>query len=313
LTTAARQKDGFRHEALFYADADEFLAVTVAFVEEGIAAEDSILVALPKPTRKLLQGALGSEAERVKFVAMEQLGRNPGRIISAWHDFLDANHRPGDGVRGIGEPAWAGRTDEELDECGRHELMLNLAFDDGPAWPLMCPYDTSALDDAVLSAAEHNHPVLSGKRGRSAPYVRHPDPEALLAGSLMRPDGVLVELAFGRAELSELRRLVSEHARLAGLDSQRAEDLVLVACEVATNSVRFGGGGGDLRIWRENGALICDVHDAGQIDEPLVGRRRPARDQVGGRGVWIAHQLCDLVQIRSGEDGTHVRLQMAID
>jgi anti-sigma regulatory factor (Ser/Thr protein kinase) len=299
---------------LFYADADEFLAGTMPFVEEGIAAEDSILVALPKPTRKLLQGALGSEAEQVQFVAMEQLGRNPGRIISAWHDFLDASHRPETSVRGIGEPAWAGRSDEELDECGRHELLLNLAFDEGPAWPLMCPYDTSGLDDGVLSAAEHNHPVLSGKRSRSAPYADHPNPEALLAGSLTRRNSVLLELAFDKTKLSELRRLVSEHARLAGLGSQRTEDLVLVACEVATNSVRFGGGGGgDLHIWCGNGALICDVHDTGRINEPLVGRRRPAHDQVGGRGVWIAHQLCDLVQIRSDEDGTHVRLQMAID
>jgi anti-sigma regulatory factor (Ser/Thr protein kinase) len=313
LTTTARHKEGFRHEALFYADVDEFLAGTMPFVEEGIAVEDSVLVALPEPTRKLLQGALGNEAEGVQFVAMEQLGRNPGRIISAWHDFLDANHGSGSGVRGIGEPAWAGRSEEELDECRRHELMLNLAFDGGPAWPLMCPYDTSALDDAVLSAAEHNHPVLSGKRSRSAPYADHPDPDALLTGSLTRPNSALLELAFGKTELSELRRLVSEHARLAGLDFQRTEDLVLVACEAATNSIRFGGGGGDLHIWRENGVLICDVHDAGRISEPLVGRRRPARDQAGGRGVWIAHQLCDLVQIRSGEDGTHVRLQMAID
>jgi anti-sigma regulatory factor (Ser/Thr protein kinase) len=313
LTTAARRENGFRHEALFYAGADEFVAGTVPFIEAGIAAEDSILVALPPPTRKLLRGALGSGAERVEFVAMEQVGRNPGRIISAWHDFLDANHRPGTGVRGIGEPAWAGRSDDELDECGRHEQMLNLAFDGGPAWPLICPYDTSRLDDAVLRTAEHNHPILSGRRSRSVPYEEHSHPDALLAGSLSRPHGALLEMSFGKAELRELRRLVSEHARLAGLDPERREDLVLVACEIATNSIRFGGGGGNLHIWRDNGSLICDVRDAGRIDEPLVGRRRPPADQVGGRGVWLAHELCDLVQIRSGEDGTHVRLQMRID
>ena len=29
---------------------------------------------------------------------------------------------------------------------------------------------------------------------------------------------------------------------------------------------------------------------------------------MGGRGVWLANQLCDLVQIRSGAAGTVVRL-----
>ena len=30
----------------------------------------------------------------------------------------------------------------------------------------------------------------------------------------------------------------------------------------------------------------------------------------GGRGVWMANQLCDLVQVRSSDDGTVVRLHM---
>jgi len=42
---------------------------------------------------------------------------------------------------------------------------------------------------------------------------------------------------------------------------------------------------------------------SGRIDDPLVGRQR----------LWIANQICDLVQIRSGESGTQVRLQMAVD
>jgi hypothetical protein len=44
----------------------------------------------------------------------------------------------------------------------------------------------------------------------------------------------------------------------------------------------------------------------------MVGRQRPLPEQVCGRGLWIANQLCDLVQIRSGDLGTQVRLRMAI-
>jgi anti-sigma regulatory factor (Ser/Thr protein kinase) len=71
-----------------------------------------------------------------------------------------------------------------------------------------------------------------------------------------------------------------------------------------------GGGTGTLRLWRENGSLLAEVEDRGRIDRPLVGRLRPGIAQEGGRGLWLANQLCDLVQIRSGDAGTVVRLHV---
>ena len=53
---------------------------------------------------------------------------------------------------------------------------------------------------------------------------------------------------------------------------------------------------------------MVDVADQGRIDDLLVGRVLPPVDRLGGRGVWLANQLCDLVQIRSGEGFTQVRL-----
>jgi hypothetical protein len=38
----------------------------------------------------------------------------------------------------------------------------------------------------------------------------------------------------------------------------------------------------------------------------------PEPGELDGRGLWLANQLCDLVQIRSGAGGTRVRLQMAV-
>jgi hypothetical protein len=46
------------------------------------------------------------------------------------------------------------------------------------------------------------------------------------------------------------------------------------------------------------------------LEDPLVGRERPAPEWITGRGLWMANQLCDLVQIRSLPDGNVVRLQM---
>ena len=59
---------------------------------------------------------------------------------------------------------------------------------------------------------------------------------------------------------------------------------------------------------RKPGALVVEVRDAGRIADPLVGRQLPSWDAVGGRGLWLANQLCDLVQIRSSDTGTVVRI-----
>jgi anti-sigma regulatory factor (Ser/Thr protein kinase) len=98
--------------------------------------------------------------------------------------------------------------------------------------------------------------------------------------------------------------------RAAGLDEARTDDFVLAAHEVASNSVRHAGGSGTVRIWHDDHAVVCDVADTGRIHEPLLGRQRPIDDRVGGRGVWMANQLCDLVQIRTFADGNVVRLHM---
>jgi anti-sigma regulatory factor (Ser/Thr protein kinase) len=96
------------------------------------------------------------------------------------------------------------------------------------------------------------------------------------------------------------------------MSAAKVEDLVLATHELATNSLRHADGRGVLRVWRDAGAMICEVRDSGHIDEPLVGRDPPSSGQVGGFGMWLAHQLCDLVQIRSFAHGSAVRLHMRV-
>ncbi|MFL5899814.1 MAG: anti-sigma factor RsbA family regulatory protein [Solirubrobacterales bacterium] len=310
MSCPARQTSGFCHEALFYADSDELLAGTVPFLHEGVEAGEAILVAMPEANLDLLRGNLNGETEQIQFVNMEDLGRNPARIIAAWRDFLGEHYSESRGVRGIGEPIWAGRSAAELDECRRHESLLNLAFVDAPAWSLLCPYDAANLDDEVLVAAEHSHPALSG-RSRSAEFAA--DGGAAFAGELAPPAGDRsVELVFDTSDLHLVRCLVREQGLQAGLEEQRLDDLVLAAGEIATNSLRHGGGQGTVEIWGVGNALVCDFRDSGRIEDPLLGRLRPNSTQVGGRGLWLANQLCDLVQIRSNGTGSLVRLQMSI-
>ena len=66
------------------------------------------------------------------------------------------------------------------------------------------------------------------------------------------------------------------------------------------------------RAWRGNGELVCEVEDGGRIEDPLAGRRKPEPEQTSGRGLWIANQVADLLEIRSRQTGTRARVHMRV-
>jgi anti-sigma regulatory factor (Ser/Thr protein kinase) len=92
------------------------------------------------------------------------------------------------------------------------------------------------------------------------------------------------------------------------LGDEATEELVLAVDEVATNSIRYGGGSGTLRMWSNDDRMLCEVADRGEMEDPLLGRVNPGPDAMGGRGLWIVNRLCDLVQIRSSAAGSQVRM-----
>jgi anti-sigma regulatory factor (Ser/Thr protein kinase) len=303
---------GFQHEALIYEGLERFSAGVLPFLREGLEAAEPMMVAVGPERIAMLRDELGDDAGAVHFVNMAELGRNPGRIIPAWGEFLAANQVDGGPIRGIGEPIWAGRSPEELVECQLHESLLNMAFAGVENFRLLCPYDRSALDASVIHEACCSHPgvVRDGEREASASYRAGDELLAPFASPLPPPRAAVEALAFDRDGLEEVRALAGGRAAGAGLHGDRASDFVLAVNEAATNSVRHGGGRGVLRVWQEDDALICEIKDRGMVDDPLVGRHRPTPDQTGGWGVYIAHQLCDLVQLRSGAQATAVRLHM---
>ena len=302
----------FHHEALFYDGEEGFLEGTLSFVRDGVWADEPVLVAVSKARGAALKDELGGDAEAVHFADMEELGRNPACIIPAWHEFVQAHGAGGRPLRGIGEPVWHGRSDAELTECHRHESLLNLAFENTPAFWLLCPYDKQALPDDVLDEALRTHPYVAN-RSESRPNDAYLSPElgpGPFDGELPPPAESPEELTFGRERLRALRVYVAEWSRRRGLQEQRTDDLVLAVNELATNSVLHAGGGGTLRLWQENGALLAEVCDQGRLYEPLLGRKRPTPDQSSGRGLWLVNNVCDLVQMRTLPSGTVVRLHM---
>lgn len=129
-----------------------------------------------------------------------------------------------------------------------------------------------------------------------------------LSGELSAPRAPVSELTFDGGDLGAIRAALSRWAAREGLDADRTHELVLAVNELATNSVSHGGGTGTLALWREGDTLMCDVRDGGRIRDPTVGSTRPGPDETGGRGLWLANQLCDAVEIRSGPRETVVRV-----
>jgi anti-sigma regulatory factor (Ser/Thr protein kinase) len=303
---------GFHHETLFYAGDEGFLQRTVPFINDAVAAGEPILVAVLSARVELLKQALAGDAARVHFADIHVLGRNPARMIPAWREFLQEKASDGRPVRVIVEPIWPGRSQAEMIECERHELLVNLAFDGGQAWRLLCTYDLDGLDEQVIAAARRSHPFIAQNGGsrRSDGYLGARAAPGLLDGALPPPASPAEELAFTGMELATLRGCVREWAAGTLLGADRTEYLVLAVNELATNSVSHGGGRGTLRMWQEEESLVCEVRDRGRIEEPLAGRTRPRPDQLSGRGLWLVNHVCDLVQIRTTTDGTVVRVQL---
>jgi anti-sigma regulatory factor (Ser/Thr protein kinase) len=306
------QQTSFRHELLLYTDGDRgFLDGVLAPLQSALQAEAAVLVVVTRERAAALRQALGPAAQSVRFIDVQGQGRNPARTFAAWQDFVHehAASTPGAAL-GVSEPVWPGRSAAELSECRRQEALVNLAFAAGPAWRLLCCYDLDGLDESALEAASRTHPLLAGTPTGTTNehYTCAGEAPQPFAGSLPEPGTAFEVLEFSGDSLGQVRHTLGAWAESQGLDEDGAEELVLAVNEIAANSVRHGGGSGTMRRWRENGTLLCEVQDAGHISAPLTGRVRPAPEAVSGRGVWLANQLCDLVQIRSAPMGSVVRV-----
>ena len=305
----ARAHASYQHEAFLYRGEEDFLAGTVPFLLDAVALGQPVIVGFVPARLTKLRKAVGPNAPGVLFVDLTELGA-PAKFIPALRSFVADYGGAGRPIRAVGEPAPPGSRATTVAEAQLHDALLNLSVEpDTPFW-LRCLYDAEALVGPVIEEVARSHPSLreSGTYRGSTSYGGAHHADALFGGSLPEPPPDATPTTFHSDNVAELRSLVTFHAVLAGLSSDRTADLVLAVAEVATNSIRHAGGWGTLRIWQQHDALVCEISDRGHITDPLVGRRTPAADSGGGRGLWLANQLCDLVQVRSGPAGTTVRL-----
>jgi anti-sigma regulatory factor (Ser/Thr protein kinase) len=166
------------------------------------------------------------------------------------------------------------------------------------------------FDDRVIDARErHGFVANGGAADRDGNGRAEPDHSPSFEDPLPASPSGARELSFAGEQLGALRQALTRWAGEERLGAAPTEELVLAVNELATNSIRYGGGRGRLLLWRDSGALVCEVQDEGHIQDPLTGRSPPAPNQHRGRGLWLVHQLCDHVQIHSTPAGTAVRVR----
>jgi anti-sigma regulatory factor (Ser/Thr protein kinase) len=302
---------GYDHSALLYHSEREYVDWLVQFIEEGLFLGQPILLAVPGDKLATLCGALGGAAAEVTTADITDFGRNPGRILAGQLAF--AERHAGQHVRLIAEPAWAGRSASEYLACMQHEALANIALGGSDVTGL-CPYDASCLDESVLAHVRLTHPQiwLGGSRRQSPEYAV----DAALDQCnepLLTSAAAVTHTVEQAADLAGTRRCGERYGRLLGMSADRLADLLLVATELATNSLDHAGGACRMAFWYENGYVVCEARDMGCWDDPLAGRRPPVAGSAGPYGLFVVNAIADLLRTHSTDAGTTIQAYLRLD
>jgi anti-sigma regulatory factor (Ser/Thr protein kinase) len=254
---------------------------------------------------------LGDAGAEVTMADITDFGRNPGRILAGQLAFVERH--TGQRVRIVAEPAWAGRSAFEYLACMQHEALANIAFA-GTDITGLCPYDASCLDDSVLADVRLTHPQiwLDGSRRQCPEYAvdaaldQCNQPLATSAAAVTHT----VEQA---GDLAGARRCGERYSRLLGMSAERVADLLLIATELATNSLDHAGGACRMAFWYENGYVVCETRDMGYWVDPLAGRRPPVAGSSGPYGLFVVNAIADLLRTHSTAAGTTIQAYLRLD
>jgi hypothetical protein len=257
---APRRVEQFVHPALLYRGNAEYLATTVPFIRDGLAAGEPVGLAVPGPNLRLILNELGSDAERVRLLDMTRSGRHPGRIIpNVLRAFADAH--PAGRVRIVAEQLWTGRAVREYPGCAHQEALINIALT-GRSVSMLCPYDADVLGPQTLAEVEINHSRVIEARGEriSSAFAPH----RVMTDDRLCSHTAGPSFTFDATKTALAAQFACDQASRLGHGGDHAE-LRLIVSELVARSLVHGGGTGSLRIWAERGYLVCDVRHPGHL------------------------------------------------
>lgn len=305
------------HDLFPYGTDKELVEGIVPFLREGLDnGEPGIVTATPRDAA-LLRDGLGADADRVQLIDSDAWYVRPAAAIADYDVMLrELTDDGASRIRVAGELPHH-MTSGQRRSWTRYESVLNRAFEDCPAW-IVCMYDLRVEPvRPMLGDALRTHPTVWHGAVREA-SPRFVDPEALLSELPEPTSRCLGEPGLCQRvdrDPSGWRDKLGAAGLEAGLSSERVDELLIAVSELVTNAVQYGAPPVELAAWISRGELVCEVADqgGGPID-PLAGYLPPGRDagEAGegprGMGLWIARQLSDTLAVRSGHQGTAVRL-----
>lgn len=305
MTTALRATP--RHEAVLHSGADDLARLLDPRIRATVTAGHVVVAVVDRAAEEALRAALGPVVDGVQFLDPADVHAVPAFTVAVRLARTSRRvERPGGRAMVIAQhlPELA------VDDPG-HWSRLDIALDvaiAGLPVTVLCP---CREDSAGIAAT---HPVLTTDAGSVASGTYRPPAEAVIDYPPPPPPDLgppTTELVFGAAELAPVRHVVADVVGRTGLAPDRVADLVLAVNELASNSIEHGPGTGRFRMWTGPDVVAEISDDGGEMDAPFPGLTLPPPEGARGRGLWLASELCDVLQAWSDADRTVVRVTIS--
>lgn len=296
---------GLAHHGLLHPPSADLAEIVTPLVAQQLASGRPVLAVLPALTAAAIHRRL-STVTGLHTADADELYRHPGRVLAYYAAWITKTS-PDEPVTIIAAPN-PGNDDPYRAACWMHiDALTNHALATCNL-TLICAYPD---DPATAAAIRQAHPSLLN--GQVTPSPDHlPATRFLARYPLPPPDQMgpprISRILHRASQLPALRHVLRLHLTDAGLPDDCCDDFLLAITEIASNAVEHGLPPASVGLWITSTSVTCQITDNGQFTKPLAGLLPPPTDQCRGRGLWIAHQLCD--QVYLWPDPTTIRLHL---
>lgn len=300
---AAAGHIGHFHEVGFFSSDDEFRALLVPWITEGLEAGEPVMVGYDARKTELLRASL-HDPGAVTF--LEGQYATPARTIAAYSKrFTGCLAAGAQQIRIAGEAPHAGNGGR-FEGWDRYESAVNVVWSDLPVWG-RCLYDAQTTPANVRDYAERIHPFTVTVTAGTQPNQRYQD-SAKLEVSVDPMEQAPAAVTLVEPSQAEARHTVRAIGR-GHLDEETLADLELAVSEAVSNARLHGRPPLSVHVWVTADRVVVRVRDSGPgTTDRLVGMVPTSNSVAGtGMGLWLAHQLGIDVDLLHDDGGFTVR------
>jgi anti-sigma regulatory factor (Ser/Thr protein kinase) len=295
-------ESALRHHAFVSESDEEYVARSVAFLDEGLQAGEACVVGHSRDGIAMMRDALGPAADRVTFVDLASIYTRPARAVATYYRTFLGQLRKAPSVRAVAEFQFG---PGDWDEWMGYEAITNVAYSHLPVW-VVCTYNANGLPDRVIEGVWRTHPEMLGDGWQASDHYE--DPRELLRRITPEPAPLPELRSFSPGQDLELfRERLARELMAETVPEDKALDMLVAATEIASNALRHGDGIEEIRVGRVEGRFVCEVVDRGSgFDDPVAGYLAPREGT--GSGLWVARQLTWRIECFHSPPGFTVRM-----